>query len=268
MVKTEKMKEIDQQTVSDSGGSGKVLVFLHGFCESKEVWEAFCQPFRESYRVIAIDLPGFGKNTAPRPSYSMEEAAAYVNKVLKALEIKKCLLVGHSMGGYVALAFAEKYSSMVSGLCLFHSSALPDTKEKKATRTKTIKFIKKNGVSVFMDSFTAPLFSPTKRKYFAKEIKMLTTIGKETRQEAVLGAIKGMRDRKKRIKVLKDARYPVLFIAGKDDQAVTVEQTLAQCYIPANSTVVFLAKTGHQGMFEKPMETRNALRSFAANIIV
>ncbi|QMU30164.1 alpha/beta fold hydrolase [Adhaeribacter radiodurans] len=261
------MKEIDLQTVSDSGGSDKVLVFLHGFCESKEVWETFVQPFRESYRVIAIDLPGFGKNTAPRLSYSMEEAAAYVHKVLKNLEIKKCLLVGHSMGGYVALAFAEKHNNMVNGLCLFHSSALPDSKEKKATRTKTIKFIKKNGLSVFMDAFTAPLFSPVNRKYFAKEIKMLTAIGKETLPEAVIGAIKGMRDRKKRTKVLKDARYPVLFIAGKDDQAVTLEQTLAQCYLPAHSTVVFLAKTAHQGMFEKPVETRNALRSFAEGIL-
>ncbi len=262
------MKEIDQQTVADSGGSGKVLVFLHGFCESKEVWDAFCQPFRETYRVITIDLPGFGKNTAQSPNYSMEEAAAYVYKVLKALEIKKCLLIGHSMGGYVALAFAEKYSSVVSGLCLFHSSALADTKEKKASRTKTIKFIKKNGVSVFMDAFTAPLFSPVNRRYFAREIKMLTAIGKETPEEAVVGAMKGMRDRKKRTKVLKDARYPVLFIAGKDDQAVTMEQTLAQCSLPANSTVIFLAKTGHQGMFERPLETRNALRSFAESIIV
>ncbi|RDC64641.1 alpha/beta fold hydrolase [Adhaeribacter pallidiroseus] len=137
------MKDIEEQTITDSGGAGKVLVFLHGFCESKEIWEAFIQPFRETYRVIAIDLPGFGKNTAPRASYSMEEAAAYVYQVLKALEIKKCVLVGHSMGGYAALAFAEKYRGMLSGLCLFHSSALPDSKEKKEARTKTIKFIKK-----------------------------------------------------------------------------------------------------------------------------
>ncbi|PSR56153.1 alpha/beta hydrolase [Adhaeribacter arboris] len=262
------MKGVDPQTVSDSGGSGKVLVFLHGFCESKEVWNAFCQPFRETYRVIALDLPGFGKNIAPQPGYSMEEAAAYVHKVLKALEIKKCALIGHSMGGYVALAFAEKHGNMVNGLCLFHSSALPDSKEKKAIRTKSIKFIKKNGVSVFMDAFTAPLFSPVNRKYFAKEIKMLTAMGKETPPEAVMGAMKGMRDRKKRIKVLKDARYQVLFIAGKDDQAITLEQTLAQCYLPAYSSVLFLAKTGHQGMFEKPLETRNALRSFAENSII
>lgn len=262
------MKDIEEQTVSDSGGTGKVIVFLHGFCESKEVWDAFVQPFREAYRVIAIDLPGFGKNTTPRTSYSMEEAAAYVYQVVKALEIKKCILVGHSMGGYVALAFAEKYRNILSGLCLFHSSALPDTKEKKEVRTKTIKFIKKNGLDVFMNSFVAPLFSPTKRKFYSKEIKMLTTIGKSTPTETVLGAVKGMRNRKKRTKVLKDARYPVLFISGKDDQAVTVEQTLAQCAIPANATVLFLANTGHMGMFEKPLETQNALRFFADSILI
>lgn len=262
------MKDIEEQTITDSGGSGKVFVFLHGFCESKEVWETFTQPFRETYRVIAMDLPGFGKNTAPRISYSMEEAAAYVYQVLKALKIKKCIMVGHSMGGYVALAFAEKYRGMLSGLCLFHSSALPDSKEKKETRTKTIKFIKKNGQEVFMNSFVAPLFSPARRKFFSKEIKMLTTIGKSTATVAVMGAIKGMRNRKKRIKVLKEARYPILFISGKDDQAVTLEQTLTQCAIPANATVLFLANTGHMGMFEKPLETQNALRYFAESILI
>lgn len=260
------MKDIDKQTISDSGGTGKTLVFLHGFCESKEIWDAFSKPLAEYYRIIAIDLPGFGKNNAPRTTYSMEEAAAYVYKVLKELDIKKCLLVGHSMGGYAALAFAEKFNTVLSGLCLFHSSALPDSEEKKKIRTKTIKFITKNGLSVFMDAFVAPLFSPANRKFYSREIKMLTAIGKNTPAEAVVGAIKGMRDRKKRLKILKEARYPVLFISGKDDQAVTLQQTLEQCHVPANATTLFLAKTGHMGMFEKPLETRAALLHFAETV--
>lgn len=258
------MKEIDPQTIADSGGEGPVLVFLHGFCESKEIWTDFVRPLQDTFRTVALDLPGFGSNQTPRAEYSMEAAAAYVYDVLKALRVKKCLLVGHSMGGYAALAFAEKYGSMLRGLCLFHSSALADTKEKKATRTKTIKFIQKNGLAIFMDTFVAPLFSPAHRKNFAKEIKMLTAIGKSTPPEAVIGAIKGMRDRKKRLKVLQAARYPVLFIAGKDDPAVTLEQTLAQCHLPAHATALFLAQTGHLGMFEKPLATRQALRNFAA----
>ena len=260
------MKEMDSQTIADSGGEGPVLVFLHGFCESKEIWTNFCQPLPATFRTVALDLPGFGHNQEPRAEYSMEAAATYVHQVLKALDVKKCLLVGHSMGGYAALAFAEKYGSMLQGLCLFHSSALPDTKEKKAIRTKTIKFIQKNGLPVFMDTFVAPLFSPAHRKNFAREIKMLTAIGKSTSPEVVIGAIKGMRDRKKRTKVLQAARYPVLFIAGKDDPAVTLEQTLAQCHLPAHATALFLAQTGHLGMFEKPLETRKALRSFAKAI--
>jgi pimeloyl-ACP methyl ester carboxylesterase len=257
------MAELLNEIITDSGGEGKVLVFLHGFCENKEIWRDFCLPLQEDFRTIALDLPGFGANREPRDNYSMEVAAAHVQKILKALDIKKCILVGHSMGGYAALAFAEKYSSMLNGLCLFHSSALPDSKEKKLIRTKTIKFIKKNGLPVFMDSFVAPLFSPARRKYFSKEIKMLTNIGKNTPPEAVLGAIKGMRDRKKRLKVLKAARYPVLFISGKDDQAVTLAQTLEQCHLPATATVLFLAGTGHMGMFEKPFETRQAIRNLA-----
>lgn len=250
----------------DSGGEKPALIFLHGFCESKQIWEPFTQPLKQHYRIILLDLPGFGDNSSLPADYSMEASATFVQSILTYLQVQKGILVGHSMGGYVALAFAQKYPEWLAGLCLFHSSALPDTDEKKQNRNKSIEFIRKHGLAVFMDSFVAPLFYEGNREAQAETIKLLAEVGKRALPEAVIGTVEAMRDRPDRTQVLQEANFPVLFIAGKYDQAVTLEQTLQQCYLPKEAHVLFLDKTGHLGMFEKPAETLATLKSFADNI--
>lgn len=250
-------------TYTDAG-SGNAIVFLHGFCESKEIWSSFTVPLQEKFRIIALDLPGFGSNTEqPVEDFSMEAMADYVYKAVHQLEVKKCIVVGHSLGGYVALALAERHPHLLKGLCLFHSTAFADTKEKKENRSKTIDFVKKHGVETFIRSFVPPLFAFGLRKKLARQIEELMEVGIKTPEETVIGATRAMRDRKKRLKVLEEAKYPVLFIAGKDDQAVTLDKTLEQCHLPANSLTCFLADCGHMGMYEKPYETRKAIEKFA-----
>ena len=258
------MKSQPEPNILDSGGTGPALVFLHGFCESKDIWQDFVAPFPLKYRLILIDLPGFGGNTAPQPDYSMERAAALVNQALAHLKVKKSLVIGHSMGGYVALALAEKYPQLLAGLVLFHSSALADSEEKKENRNKTIAFIRKQGVDKFMDTFVAPLFYEGNREAKKEVIALLTHIGKQSPEQAIVGALAGMRDRPDRSQVLRAADFPVMFIAGKQDPAVSLEQTLQQCHLPKESHTVLLDQTGHMGMFEKPRETRLALEGFAA----
>lgn len=253
-------------TISDSGGNGPVLVFLHGFLESKGIWTDFVQSLQVRYRVVLLDLPGHGRNTAPRESYSMEAAAGYIRETLQALNINKCTLVGHSMGGYVAMALAEKYPELLAGLVLFHSSALPDTDEKKENRNKTIAFIQQHGVAKFMDTFVSPLFYEGNREKQAAAISFLTETGKRLTPETVTGALAGMRDRVDRTEVLRQADIPFLFISGKQDQAVTLEQTLAQCHLPKLAYTLFLDQTGHMGMFERPADTLAAVRNFAGII--
>jgi len=254
------------KTTIDTGGNKPVLVFLHGFCESKQIWEQFTHPLQTHYRLILIDLPGFGDNTEPQPNYTMESNAAYVREVLAALAIQKCVLIGHSMGGYVGLALAEKYPEILLGLVLFHSSALPDSAEKKESRNKTIEFIKKNGVATFMDTFVAPLFYEGNREKNQSAIQLLAQIGKKGTPAAITGTIAGMRDRPDRTEVLKNIPCPVLFIAGKQDPAVTLEQTLQQCYLPAISHALFLDQTGHMGMFEHPDLTRKWIVGFVNSL--
>ena len=239
------------------------LVFLHGFCENKTLWNDLISKLPEKFHCVALDLPGYGENLEPVEDYSIEAMAEAVHDELKKLHIRKFILVGHSLGGYVSLAFAEKYPKMLQGLCLFHSSALADSEEKKASRNKTIDFVKKHGVEVFMDSFVAPLFAPENREKCKNAIEKLIKVGKATPEESIVKTLRAMRDRKKRLKVLKEAAYPVLFIAGKEDGAVPLEATLEQCHLPNNSTTVFLGGTAHMGMFERPYETRKSLEKFA-----
>ncbi|AKD03061.1 alpha/beta hydrolase [Pontibacter korlensis] len=252
-------------TYTDSG-SGDALVFLHGFCESKEVWNEFMQPLQQKFHTIALDLPGFGDNIENISNYSMESMADDVKRQLDDLRVRKCILIGHSMGGYVSLAFAEKYGSMLSGLCLFHSSALPDTDEKREQRSKSIDYVERHGVDNFINPFTEPLFYRENRERLQQEIELMKNIGKQSPKESIKGALAAMRDRPDRTHVLREAKFPVLFIFGKEDSAVPLEKALEQCHLPGNSMVYFLGKTGHMGMFERTYETRKALEKFAETI--
>lgn len=247
-------------------GSGDALVFLHGFCESKQVWAEFMKPLQQKFRTIALDLPGHGHNTANISDYSMESMAEDVKRQLEELGVKRCILVGHSMGGYVSMAIAEKYSNMLSGLCLFHSSAFADTDEKKENRTKSIGYVERHGVDNFINPFVEPLFYRESRGRLKEEIKMMKDIGKQTPQETVVGALAAMRDRPDRSHILKELKCPVLFIFGKNDGAVPLEKALEQCHLPANSMVYFLDETGHMGMLEHPYKTRITLEKFAETI--
>ncbi|MFC6996088.1 alpha/beta fold hydrolase [Rufibacter roseus] len=246
-------------------GTGPAIVFLHGFCESKDLWAEFAKPLAKQFRLVALDLPGHGESPAPE-GFSMEAQAEQVYLTLQQLQVEKFLLVGHSMGGYVALAFAEKYPELLRGLCLFHSTALPDSPEKKENRLKTIEFVQKHGVEKFMDSFVAPLFAPANRDACQKAIQKMQDIGKATPPKTIEGCLQAMRNRPDRIQVLKEIRVPVFFIAGKEDPAVPLEATLQQCHLPENSMAYFIGEVGHMGMFERTVATRQALLKFAETL--
>jgi pimeloyl-ACP methyl ester carboxylesterase len=258
--------KLDSSTIADLGGKGKVLVFLHGFCENKEIWTAFTLPLQSEYRVVLLDLPGHGQHSVSGQDYSIDDNADFVREALDFLQIDTCVLIGHSVGGYTAMAFAEKYPAYLLGVVLFHSSALPDTQEKKEGRDKTIEFIRKQGVEKFMETFVAPLFYEGNRNSQQAAIQQLTTIGKNVAPEAITGTLKAMRDRPDRTQVLSEVDFPFLFIAGKQDQAVTLAQVLQQCHLPKISHTLFLADTGHMGMFERPQETLSAIRNFASTV--
>ncbi|HEX8546065.1 MAG TPA: alpha/beta hydrolase [Cytophagaceae bacterium] len=243
-------------------GNGPAVVFLHGFCESLNIWDDFFADLSKGFNAIAIDLPGFGKSPLPSSSISIEEYAHQVHQCLLEQGITSYNLVGHSLGGYVGLALAELFPSSLLSLVMFHSSAFADTEEKKLSRNKSIEFVERNGSSAFAKTLIPTLFFEGSKEKFKTEIAQLIEEADKILPAAITAALGAMRDRKDRIAILKSIKAPVFFIIGNEDAAIPLDTSLKQCYLAPIFEVLFLGETAHMGMIEKPEEAMKSLRNF------
>jgi pimeloyl-ACP methyl ester carboxylesterase len=239
-------------------GEGIPLVFLHGFCETKDIWENFTAPFSKKYRVIEIDLPGFGESPLPAGEITISKSGDLVWEFLKNMGLSNALVVGHSMGGYMALAMAAKRPEFFKGLVLFHSTALADTIEKKHSRNKAIEFLKKYGAIRFVESFVPALFHQASPDIIAEVVKVASTCSTETLVAYTLA----MRDRKAHTGVLESATFPILFIGGEYDTAVPANTLQGQASLPKKSHLRVLPDVGHMGMFEAKEQTQTLISEF------
>ena len=243
-------------------GKGRVIVLLHGFLGSLEVWEEFSTKLSKRFRVISIDLPGHGETPCIGYIHTMELMAQCVKAVMDSLELRKYIVVGHSMGGYVALAFAELFSQNVSGLCLFHSTAMPDSEEKKKNRSREIEIVKTDHKQ-FVSELIPKLFAQSAISLLKAQVDKAQQIAINTPKEGIVAALRGMKERPSREMVLKNTKYPVLFIIGKQDVILAWENLLLLTSLPKRSFNIVLEHAGHMGFYEAPDETFKALRKFA-----
>ena len=241
-------------------GKGKALVLLHGFCEDSSMWDEFIPAFSKN-KIIRIDLPGFGKS-APIENVSIEYMADAVKAVLDELKIKSCILIGHSMGGYVSLVFAKKYSSLLNGLGMFHSHPFADTEEKKKNRTKSIKFLERNGHVLFVKQLVPKLFTKSFKSSNGFLIDQLIHRASKYTTQGFIAGTNAMINRKDESEVLKNIHCPVLFIIGKKDELVPLEYSLEQTALPQIAAIHILEDVGHMGMFEAKKETRKQIKKF------
>lgn len=241
-------------------GQGKPLIFIHGFCESKEMWITFSEELAKTHTVYCIDLPGFGESPLQQDSITLEEVAVMLHDWMEENRIYHPTVIGHSLGGYVTLALAELMGNELTAMGLFHSTAFPDDLEKKKTRNKTITFIKKHGVDKFIDSFVPPLFSEQHRIIHKSKIEELTALGKKSSKKGVLAYLAAMRDRRDRIEVWKNFKGKKLMIAGVLDGAVKIEGS--RMHKPHTDEYFELQEVGHMGMFEAEKETLKILKDF------
>lgn len=242
-------------------GEGSPVVLLHGFCENKLIWQSTASILAKNRRIICVDLPGFGESPS-EGKFDMEYMADKLNELLQKLKITQYILIGHSMGGYVSLAYVEKYPEKLKGLGLFHSTSFPDDAEKKKKRNATVKLIREKGTTAFADIFTPSLFSEGNKIKLADQIHFWTQIAAETPEKTIIGSTKAMRDRKDRRKILEKLTVPILFVAGKDDIAVPLERTLTECSLPTDVTMHIFSDTGHMGFIEKEKESILILKHF------
>lgn len=242
--------------------NGLPLVLLHGFCETHAIWEQIQQALASNLYTLAPDLPGFGRSPLPAGPLSLPLIADTLYHSLREKGIEKCILLGHSMGGYVSLALLEKYPHMLAGIGLMNSTAYADSEEKRRSRNNVIQFVEKHGVEKFIDSFVPQLFHPDKRDQLQPQINELLTIARQTPQETLIAYTRAMQERKDRLQVLQHFRKPILYIVGENDSTVSIEDSKRQLLSLSNYELHILKDSGHMAMYENPEESLDAIRNF------
>lgn len=254
-------------------GAGPSVILLHGFAEDGNLWSHQVKSLSENYYLIIPDLPGSGQSEMLEGKCTIEDYAEVVKAIAdKAIFQNKkknnlqFTLIGHSMGGYITLAFAQKYPELLNAFGLFHSSAFADDEAKIATRRKGIQFIEKNGSKAFLKTSVSNLFSENTQENRPQLITALLNIGEEILPQALIQYYEAMILRPDRTSVLKSFSKPVLFMIGKYDNAVPLNISLEQCHLPAISTIHILQNSGHMGMWEEEKLSSTYLKGFLDNV--
>jgi pimeloyl-ACP methyl ester carboxylesterase len=247
-------------------GEGRVIVFLHGFTENKEMWNSFVKEFSKNFQVITIDLPGHGKSDIFSSTHTMEFLAEVVKMVLEKEKVGNCAVVGHSMGAYVGLAFADLFPDLINGLVLFHSSATADDEEIRVNRDRLIKLVNENKAA-FVNSFIPSLFAPNNRAIFKTKIAEIIGISSQTSELGITAALEGMKLRTEKLSYLKKTDIPILFISGKQDSRISIEKILPQIAMPKHSYSLILEDVGHMGFIEAQEKTMSMLFYFLDKVV-
>lgn len=237
------------------------MILIHGFCETKELWEDFQPALSSSGQVFCPDLPGFGESRLTGGSpFTLDVVAEQLIAWWTDLDIKDPIIIGHSLGGYLALAILAMASESIKAVGLFHSTAFPDDKQKKLIREKAVKFVENYGSGPFVENFIPQLFPSPYLERHKDTIAKLVLRGKNIPSETIIAYSKAMRDRPDRVDLLREFTGKKCFIAGEFDTAVPI--TASRKHQAWVDDYLELKQCGHMGMFEKPNETLVFLQQF------
>lgn len=244
-------------------GKGTAIVLLHGFLENQKMWENYIIPFTKKNRVITIDLLGHGETECLGYVHSMEDNADAIHAVLSELRIRKAIFVGHSMGGYVALAFAELYPDTIKGLVLLNSTAKADSDDRKANRDRAIKAVKQSYIG-FVSMAIGNLFSENNREKLVEEIENTKKEALKTPLQAIVASLEGMKIRSDREVLLHLTPYPKMLILSEKDPVLDYNETKEQI---ENTDVKLISfPDGHMSHIENQEELTKALLQFFKKI--
>ncbi len=253
-------------------GQGNPVLLVHGFGEDGTIWEQQVENLKKDFLLIVPDLPGSGQSELLDGDCTMEDYA----EVIKVIADKEFVstknndtfsLIGHSMGGYISLAFAKKYGHLLNSFGLFHSSALADNPEKISTREKVIDFIEKNGPKLYAETTVPDLFSDHTKKDYPQLVKDLVDLAGNLSEETLIQYTRAMIKRPDTTSVLSSFPKPILFIIGIQDNAVPLEASLKQCHLTHIGSAHFLQRTGHVGMWEQTELSNRYLYNFLNSFV-
>jgi pimeloyl-ACP methyl ester carboxylesterase len=249
-------------------GTGLPVLLLHGFMEDRRIWDEVLSGIENKYLWILPDLPGSGQSAFNPGLKDLTDFAECIPAILEQEKINKTVLIGHSMGGYISLAFAKKYPDKIRALGLFHSSSYADAEERKQAREKNIRFIEKNGSRLFLAQAIPGLFSENYKSANPASIEKLVDRSANFLPESLVQYLEAMKRRPPTTEVLISITNPVLFIMGEEDKAVSLKDGLEQSHLPGISYIHILTHSAHMGMIEESNLCNTILDRFLEHIPV
>ena len=252
--------------ICDSEVGEKVVVLLHGYLENMLVWDNFVPLLYKEVRVITLDIPGHGISEVKGEIHSMDYIADTIAAALDKLGIDQATIVGHSMGGYVALAFAERHANRTEGVVLLHSTPYADSEEKKKNRQREISLIRSGKKELLAHTAPEAGFAIENRNRFRTEIEDLQQTVYLTEDAGIIALLNGMIERKAQSEMLHALNKPILFILGRKDGYIVPETAEKMVAEHPEAEVVWLENSGHMGFIEEAQKCASALLDFVGRV--
>ena len=248
-------------------GKGAVIVLLHGYLESSEIWNGFSSKLSAGFRVISPDLPGCGLSDVYGTVHTMEFMATAVKDLIDSLGLKKVFIAGHSLGGYVTLAFLGLFPDNLAGYCLFHSQPFEDSPAALDKRKREIEIVKMGKKNLMYPDNVTRMFATSNLEKFSDALQRSKDIASAIPGEGIIAVLKGMMARPSRLSFMEAGRVPCLWILGSMDNYIQCDLIQTQVKLPANARVVVLKNTGHLGFIEEEELSVKVLSDFVKNIL-
>lgn len=251
-------------------GEGIPVMLVHGFGEDGYVWNEIRTSLSSTYQIIIPHLRGTYlspiNDLSLIDNLSMESMAADMLKIIDAEQLDKVIILGHSMGGYITLAFAEKYDERLLAFGLIHSTSYADSEAKKEARLKSVEFLKNNTTKSFLEVATPNLFGTQFKKNHPKKVNELIERASQITEASMMAYLRAMRKRKDRTEILNKTTKSVFFCIGMQDNAVNPEDAILQSKLPVHAHTLILEEAGHQGMMEAPERLIEGIKVFMRKI--
>jgi len=247
-------------------GRGDVIVLLHGYLESHIIFGGVAEKLSSHFRVVSVDLPGHGQSETVSECHSMEMMAGRINMLLGHLGIDRILLTGHSLGGYVALAFVELFPEKLAGYCLFHSHPFADTPAAISRREREKSVVLAGKKRIMYPGNIRKMFSPDNLAKMPEEIEKSNMIASQTPDEGITAVLNGMISRPSRLQLMEKGDVPLLWILGVYDQYIDYRHAAESVTLPGNAALATLYDTGHLGFVEEPERSVSLLTGFAFSV--
>jgi pimeloyl-ACP methyl ester carboxylesterase len=243
-------------------GSGTPVVLVHGYLETGDTWSKFAAKLSEKYRVINIDLPGHGLSDIYSDVHTMEFLAESINGLLNTIGISKAFMIGHSLGGYITLAFLDLFPARLSGYCLFHSHPFADTAETIIKRDNEILLAMSGKKYLIYPENIRRTFAEKNVLKFSDAIEHSKSIASGISAEGIIAVLRGMKARHSRQSVMEKGNIPCLWILGSLDSHIACQDVQQKIKLPANAQVVVLRESGHMGFIEEEELSFSAVTDF------